>query len=70
MFNRTLQVKMVKSNKEEPTTLPQSNLDLEEAGAIVSHYFGRAFEKIVVSVIAYVVVDTIRQVMIARANRS
>ena len=69
MFNRTLQVKMIKPKKEELTTTLPPGVDLEEKVAIVSYYFERALEKIAVSVITYVVLDTLRQVLIARANR-
>lgn len=66
MFNRTLQVKMVKTPKEtQPVSVQE--ISLEGKVAIIGHYAERALKKAGQIAISYVVVDTLRQVIVAKA---
>lgn len=69
MFSRELQVKMVKKNKKAPVTPDQSDTELQGKTAIVGFVLERVVEKVGNAVISYVVLDTIRQVLVARASR-
>ena len=68
MFNRALQVKMVKNEKKELT--PE---DKQEAFATVVGVISESVEnltkKVIGGVVLYITLDTVRQVMVARANR-
>lgn len=71
MLNRTLQVKMVKVGKDD--VVVDSTTDtttFEGKVAIVGRQLERVVEKAASAVVTYVVIDTIRQIMVARANRS
>jgi hypothetical protein len=70
MFNRTLQVKMVKTDKEDCGPPEQSNnTTFDGKAAVVCRYTERVVEKIASAVVTYLVVDTIRQVVIERAKK-
>lgn len=69
MFNRTLHVKLVKTKKETPVTSVQE-ISLEGKVAIIGHYAERAVKKAGQAIVAYVVVDTLRQVIVAKALKS
>lgn len=69
MFNRVLQVKMVRKPKEQtPTSITDS--ESEGKTAIIANTFTLGFHKAVVGVCAYVLLDTIRQVLVASATKS
>lgn len=70
MFNRALQVKVIKSNKKDEPQADQTDATYEGKVAIVGHFVERAIKRIGITVITYVVVDTIRQVMVAQANQT
>jgi hypothetical protein len=69
MLNRAIQVKLVKKDKKETTAPGQIDVTLEGKVAIVGHYLGEIVEKIGGAVITYVLVDTFRQVLVARAQK-
>lgn len=67
MFNRVLQVRMIKkATNTEPTTEDQIE-DLTEKIVVVTAFTERVIKKIAMAALAYVAVDTARQVVIARA---
>lgn len=67
MFNRHIQVKLTKSTPDAP--YDQSKEDLEAKLAVISKHVERGIRKIGHAVIAYVVIDTARQVLIAQAKK-
>lgn len=69
MFNRTLQVKMVKIDKDPPADPGHYDVTLEGKAAVLGHYSERIIDKIGSAVVSYIVLDTIRQVFVARAKR-
>jgi len=66
MFNRALQVKLVKSKKEQAQLTPP-DISLEQKANIIGYYAERIAMKAGAVALSYVVVDTIRQVVVARA---
>lgn len=69
MFNRALQVKVIKSKKEEPLTPTQTDVSFETKVAVLGYYVEKAVAKVGTAAITYVVLDTVRQVMVAKASR-
>lgn len=66
MFNRAFQVRMVK--KAKPETAEAERIEnLTEKVAIVSDVAERIIKKIATAALCYVLVDTARQVVIARS---
>lgn len=68
MFNRALQVKMIKTKKVNTEATDPPDVLLEDAVTIIGYHIERGIKKIGEAVIAYVVVDTIRKVLIAKAT--
>ncbi len=70
MLNRALQVKMVKNEKKNsaPQT-DQTDSHFEGKAAIIGAHLLTAVEKIGKTVVVFVLVDTIRQVAIAKAQK-
>ncbi len=70
MRNRVLQVKMVKNeNKNEPPKADQNDKHFEGKAAIIGAHLLSAVEKIGKGVVIYVLVDTFRQVAVAKAKK-
>jgi hypothetical protein len=70
MFNRTLQVKMVKpSNGENEKADATLNNKINVVTAIGNHA-DRLLKNVGIGVITYVIADTLRQVLIAKAIKS
>ena len=69
MFNRALQVKMVKNDKAVAASPNRPDHNFEGKVAIIGSHLGKCVDKAGRALIAYVVVDTIRQVLITKANR-
>lgn len=67
MLNRKLEVKMVKSNKTESQDPAQPEPSLEEKVATIGYYAERIVKKAGQAALAYVAIDTIRQVVVAKA---
>lgn len=67
MFNRALQVKVVKTKKTE--TNPDRPETYEEKVAVINNSIDRAIRKIGMFAIGYIVLDTFRQVLVASANK-
>lgn len=65
MFNRTLQVRVVKEN--ESTRFVDLEVPLERKVALISRYAETGIRKIGQAIVAYVIVDTLRQVIVAKA---
>jgi hypothetical protein len=70
MFKRALEVKVVKTKKGETPAADKTDCTYEGKVAIVGHYLDGAIKKIGFGIIAYVVADTFRQVLVAHATRS
>lgn len=70
MRKRTIQVKMVKTPKDDDTSPDETDETLEGKAAIIGYYAQRIVATIGKSAVAYVVVDTLREVVIARATKS
>lgn len=68
MFNRELQMKVVKTNKKQDTPADTTDVTIEGKVAIVTYTIDRVFRKIGIAVCAYVVLDTLRQVLVASAG--
>lgn len=67
MFNRTFQIKMIK-----PSKVPSENQDQNEADDQLDRYIElleHAANEVTKMVVGYFVLDTVRKVMVARANR-
>jgi hypothetical protein len=64
MFNRELRVGWVKRMRQEP---PQADEDLTEKVAVMSEFAERIIKKVAMAALCYVLVDTGRQVVIARS---
>ena len=69
MRNRKLEVRMVKTNKNETPSVSQNEITFEGKVAIIGHYLERGFRMAGKAALAYVVLDTFRQVAIAQANQ-
>lgn len=66
MFNREIRMRLVKKTTVEPTTETKIE-DLTEKVAVVSEFTDRFIKKVAMAALAYVLVDTARQVVIARS---
>lgn len=69
MFNRALQVKVVKETKTEPEKAVPSDSYFEKRADVISHMIESTMKKAGALAIGYVIIDTARQVLVARANR-
>lgn len=69
MFNRTLQVKMIKNKELEQSAPDQKETTLEGKAAIIGYYTERAISKAGRAALAYVVLDTFRKVVVAWATK-
>jgi len=69
MFNRSIQMRIVKTKKETKYEDLPADIRLEDAATIVSHHFDKAVRKVGQAIITYVIVDTIRQVIVAQATK-
>lgn len=68
MFNRELQVKMVKAKKTNPEPVNTIDKSFEENAETVGSIIDSSVKKVGLLVIAYVVVDTARKVLIEMAK--
>lgn len=68
MFNRKLQVDVVKAKKSAPVEIEQTGPTFEEKAVIVTASVERAIKKVGFAVCAYVLLDTIRKVAVASAS--
>jgi hypothetical protein len=69
MLNRTLQVKLLKTSKEDLAQPTQTSTTYEAKVAVIGNLFERIAAKVGSAVIVYVVVDTVRKVLIAKASK-
>ncbi len=69
MLNRALQVKMVKNEKNSTPQPDQTDEQFEGKVAIIGAHLLTAIEKIGKAAVVYVLVDTVRQVAVARASK-
>lgn len=70
MFNRILQVKIVKAEKVDPIKIEEGEAaTFEGKMTIIGRQVERIFERAGSVVITYVLMDTIRQVMVERAKK-
>jgi hypothetical protein len=66
MFNRELRVGWVKRMRQEPPQADEVE-DLTEKVAVMSEFAERIIKKVAMAALCYVLVDTGRQVVIARS---
>ncbi len=66
MFHRAFQVRIVKNKKEEPLTETDKVIVYDN----VANAVNKVIRKVAMGALAYVVVDTARQVLVARAINS
>lgn len=66
MFNRAIKLKVVKTEKKVAT--PVNDIPVEAKYALVANLVSSGIEKIGKAAICYVLVDTLRQVAIAKAS--
>jgi hypothetical protein len=64
MFNRRLQVDLVKSAKMQPAEIAGQGPQFEEKVTIVTRSVEKGIKKIAIAVCAYVLLDTFRKVMV------
>ena len=69
MFNRTLQVDVVKKGTNVPATVESNDIDFESKITIVVDAVERGIMNIGLLVGAYVVLDTVRKVAIESAKK-
>ena len=69
MFNRAIQVKMVKPNKDEAQQTVQPELQFEKKVAIVAGYSELLINKVAGAAVTYILLDTIRKVLVAKASK-
>ena len=67
MFNRKLEVKVVKNNKKETALVAQEDL-FEKKVAVISNFLTKMFHKAAVAALAYVVLDTAREVILNKTT--
>lgn len=65
MFNRTLEVDVVKKGKAPKTESTQPEVDFEEKAKVISGIIENGIKKVGLVVCAYVVLDTVRKVAVA-----
>jgi len=68
MFNRALQVKMVKNEKQELTP-EDKQVAFATVVGVISDNVENLTKKVIGGVVLYITLDTVRQVMVARATR-
>lgn len=66
MFNRELKVDVVKKPKNE---LSQDELSFETKAVFVSKLIDESIQKVMTGVLAYVVLDTVRKVIVASVSK-
>jgi hypothetical protein len=64
MFNRKLQMEIVKKTKTQPTEIADQGPQFEEKVTIVTRSVEKGIKKIAIAVCAYVLLDTFRKVMV------
>lgn len=69
MFNRALQVKVVPTEKKDRHASESSESYFEKRAEVISKTIDSTMRKVGTLAIGYIVVDTVRQVLVARANR-
>ena len=67
MFGREFRVRMVKSKKDENETTPTH--DFEKLAHIASDAHDNMAKKAVLATVAFVVLDTVRQIVVAKATK-
>lgn len=65
MFNRTLEVDVVKKGKTPKTEPSQPEVDFEEKAKVISNLLENGIKKVGLVICAYVVLDTVRKVAVA-----
>ena len=69
MFNRTLEVKMIKTKKNHAVNPTQPEPQFEAKAATCAQHLDKVLEKAGSAMVTYIVLDTIRKVLVARASR-
>lgn len=66
--NRALQVKLIKTDKKNVPTQPQTEEQFEGKVAVIAIHLRSAVKDLGLAVVAYVAIDTVRQVLVAKAT--
>lgn len=66
--DRKLEMRVVNS-KKEPTEAAQNDIRFEEKAAIAANYLEKIVGKVGIMVVAFVAIDTVRQVMVEHAKK-
>lgn len=69
MLNRALQVKMVKTSKDESNTTENDTVDFELKVDTITNAFEKIIKRIGYAAIGYVVIDTARRIVIEKATQ-
>lgn len=67
MKKRALQITIVRNKKDQPPSTTEAEITLEGKAELISHYIDKYAAKVGKAVIAYVVADTLRKVIVAQA---
>lgn len=70
MRHRKLEVRMVKTNENKDAQSSQYDTHIEGRVAHITFTIDRVVSRAARAALAYVVLDTLRQVMVAKANQS
>lgn len=68
MFDRALEMKVVKKAKDMPEGTVSTDLSFDEKTKIIGRQVDKTVLKIGIVVSLYVVLDTVRQVLVTKAN--
>ena len=68
MFNRALEVKMIKKPKDDVTDEIPTDILFEQKTKIIGRQVDKTVVKVGAVVVIYVLLDTFRRVMVVRAN--
>lgn len=68
MFNRALQVKVVKNDKHDPAT-QDVEMAFEDKVDLIDEVVERTLRRIGVAVVTYVAADTVRKILVAKASK-
>lgn len=69
MRKPVLQVKWIKTSKSEPKIPDVNEIELEGKTAIVAATFSKTVRYVVFGGFGFIALDTVRQVLVAKANK-
>lgn len=69
MFNRAIQMRLINTTKEEIPKTEKTDKHFEGKAAIVGYHLERFVLHVGVVGLSYVIVDTVRKVLVAKASK-